>query len=240
MNISKKQLLYGTGLLLTGLLTGWLLFSGSPADNDHSAHNLQNQHEIEQHVQDSHTDENGEIVWTCSMHLQIRESEPGNWPICVMQLMPSRSQGREEDEDNYPMVMTASAALHAGIQTTPVIRAVPQKNLDLPGRIRVDERRITRVTAHFPGRVRKLNVNFTGAMIRKGEPMATIFSPELITAQRELLEAARQKEHKPRLYESARQKFRLWEFTDEKIQEIEESGNVHSVTEILSQFNGYI
>ena len=61
MNISKKQLLYGTGLLLTGLLTGWLLFSGSPADNDHSAHNLQNQHEIEQHVQDSHTDENGEI-----------------------------------------------------------------------------------------------------------------------------------------------------------------------------------
>lgn len=240
MNISKKQLLYGTGLLLTGLLTGWLLFSGSPADNDHSAHNLQNQHEIEQHVQDSHTDENGEIVWTCSMHPQIRESEPGNCPICGMELIPARSQGAEADEDNYSMVMTASAARLAGIQTTPVIRAVPQKNLDLPGRIRVDERRITRVTAHFPGRVRKLNVNFTGAMIRKGEPMATIYSPELITAQRELLEAARQKEHNPRLYESARQKFRLWEFTDEQIQEIEESGTVQNELEILSPADGYV
>ena len=72
MNISKKQLLYGTGLLLTGLLTGWLLFSGSPGGNDHTGHNLLSQHEMEQHVQDAHTDEDGETVWTCSMHPQIR------------------------------------------------------------------------------------------------------------------------------------------------------------------------
>lgn len=240
MNMINKQLLYGTGLLLTGLLTGWLLFSGSSGDNGHTGHNLLSQHEMEQHVQDAHADENGEIVWTCSMHPQIRESEPGNCPICGMELIPARSQGTEADEDNYSMVMTASAVRLAGIQTTPVIQAVPQRILDLPGRIRVDERRITRVTAHFPGRVRDLNVNFTGAMIRKGEPMATIYSPELITAQRELLEAARQKEHNPRLYESARQKFRLWEFTDEQIQEIEESGTVQNELEILSPADGYV
>src|SRR5690625_6891249 len=117
MNISKKQLLYGTGLLLTGLLTGWLLFSGSPADNDHSAHNLQNQHEIEQHVHDSHTDENGENVWTCSMHPEIRESETGNCTIYGMERIPARSQRDEADEDNYSKVMTASAARLAGSKT---------------------------------------------------------------------------------------------------------------------------
>lgn len=240
MNTISKQLLYGTGLLLTGLLAGWFLFSGSAGDDNHSGHNLLSQGEIEQHVQDSHTDENGEIVWTCSMHPQIRESEPGNCPICGMELIPARSQGTEADEDNYSMVMTASAVRLAGIQTTPVIQAVPQRILDLPGRIRVDERRITRITAHFPGRVRDLNVNFTGAPIRKGEPMATIYSPELITAQRELLEAAARMERNPRLYESARQKFRLWEFTDEQIREIEESGEVRNELEILSPADGYV
>src|SRR5690625_1563708 len=110
MNTISKQLLYGTGLLLTGLLAGWFLFSGSAGDDNHSGHNLLSQGEIEQHVQDSHTDENGEIVWTCSMHPQIRESEPGNCPICGMELIPARSQGTEADEDNYSMVMTASAA----------------------------------------------------------------------------------------------------------------------------------
>lgn len=240
MNTISKQLLYGTGLLLTGLLAGWFLFSGYAGDDNHSGHNLLSQGEIEQHVQDSHTDENGEIVWTCSMHPQIRESEPGNCPICGMELIPARSQGTEADEDNYSMVMTASAVRLAGIQTTPVIQAVPQRILDLPGRIRVDERRITRITAHFPGRVRDLNVNFTGAPIRKGEPMATIYSPELITAQRELLEAAARMERNPRLYESARQKFRLWEFTDEQIREIEESGEVRNELEILSPADGYV
>src|SRR5690625_3387425 len=130
MNISKKQLLYGTGLLLTGLLTGWLLFSGSPGGNDHTGHKLLSQHEMEQHVQDAHNDENSETVWTCSMHPQIRENESGNCPICGMELIPARSQGAEADEDNYSMVMTASAARLEVIQTTPVIRAVPQKNLD--------------------------------------------------------------------------------------------------------------
>ncbi|MEX0890358.1 MAG: efflux RND transporter periplasmic adaptor subunit, partial [Balneolaceae bacterium] len=85
-----------------------------------------------------------------------------------------------------------------------------------------------------------MKVDFTGASIREGEPMATIYSPELIAAQRELLEAARQKERNPRLYESTRQKFRLWEFTDEQIQAIEERGTVQNELEILSPADGYV
>ncbi|MFU8861713.1 MAG: efflux RND transporter periplasmic adaptor subunit [Cyclonatronaceae bacterium] len=244
MNTSKKQLQYGIGLLmvslLAGLLLGWFMFAGSPGDKEHTDHNLLGPDEIDQHVQDAHTDDEGEIVWTCSMHPQIRESEPGNCPICGMELIPARSQRAEAREDDYSMVMTVSAARLADIQTVPVIRETPQKELDLPGRIRVDERRITRVTTHFPGRIRDLRVGFTGAPIRKGEVMATIYSPELITAQRELLEAARQKDRNPRLYESARQKFRLWEFTDEQIQTIEEHGTVQNELEILSPANGYV
>ncbi len=239
MNITKKQILTYTAILLTGLILGWLIFGGHD-HTDHADHDQLSPEEMEQHVHDAHTNEEGEIVWTCSMHPQIRESEPGNCPICGMELIPARSQSVQAREDDYSMVMTASAARLADIQTAPVTRAVPQKVLELPGRVKVDERRITRVTTHFPGRIRDLKVDFTGALIRNGEPMATIYSPELIAAQRELLEAARQKERNPRLYESARQKFRLWEFTDKQIQAIEDRGTVQNDLEILSPVNGYV
>jgi membrane fusion protein, copper/silver efflux system len=240
MEISKKQLLYSAGLLLAGLLIGWLLFSGSPGNDRHTDHNTLTESEMDQHVDEQHTDEEGNIVWTCSMHPQVREEEPGNCPICGMELIPAGSQGGEAEEGDYSMVMTASATRLADIQTTPVVREVPQKTMTLPGRVQVDERRITRVTTHFPGRIRDLKIDFTGAQIRKGEVMATIYSPELIAAQRELLEAARQKERNPRLYESTRQKFRLWEFTDEQIQAIEDRGTVQNELEILSPANGYV
>ncbi|MDZ7755772.1 efflux RND transporter periplasmic adaptor subunit [Rhodohalobacter sp.] len=237
MNITKTQILTYTAILFTGLILGWLIFGGS---NDHVDHEQLTEAEMDQHVTDEHTDEDGEIIYTCSMHPSVRQNEPGNCPICGMELIPAGSQNAEASEDDYSMVMTASAASLADIQTAPVERRAPEKVLDLPGRIQVDERRLTNVTTHFSGRIRDLKIDFTGAPIRKDEVMATIYSPELIAAQRELLEAARQKERNPRLYESARQKFRLWEFTEEQINEIEERGSVQNELEILSPANGFV
>ncbi|MEX2602424.1 MAG: efflux RND transporter periplasmic adaptor subunit [Balneolaceae bacterium] len=237
MNITKQQLIYGAVLLLTGLLLGWLMFGGS---NDHANHNLLSDAEMNQHLLDEHTDEDGTMIYTCSMHPSVLQNEPGNCPICGMELIPARSQSVEAHEDEYSMVMTASAARLADIQTVPIERRVPEKVLDLPGRIQVDERRLTNVTAHVSGRIRDLNIDYTGAPIRRGEVMATIYSPELIAAQRELLEAARQKERNPQLYESARQKFRLWEFTEEQINAMEERGSAQIELDILSPANGFV
>jgi hypothetical protein len=92
----------------------------------------------------------------------------------------------------------------------------------------------------FPGRIITTKVNFTGAPIRRGEPMATIYSPELLTAQRELLEAARQRERNPRLYESARTKFELWGFSDRQVDAIIEGGEVKRELEILAPVDGVV
>ncbi len=240
MNITKQQLIYGTGLLLAGLFFGWLLFSGTADHDAHTDYDQLSPEEMEQHIQEAHTDEEGEIVYTCSMHPSVREDEPGNCPICGMELIRARADQAEVDEDTYSMVMTEAAMRLADIQTTHVIRGFPEKQLDLPGRIKVDERRLTKVTTHFAGRILETKVDFTGAPIREGEPMATIYSPELIAAQRELLEAARQKERNPRMYESAKQKFRLWEFTDDQIEEIESRGEVQRELEILSPVSGFV
>ncbi|MCC5905822.1 MAG: efflux RND transporter periplasmic adaptor subunit, partial [Balneolaceae bacterium] len=219
MNIIKTQILTYASILLAGIILGWLIFGGSHDHDPHAGHD----HEM--------TTENGEEVWTCSMHPSVREDGPGSCPICGMDLIPASS---EEREDDYSMVMTESAIKLANIQTTPVIRDLPKKDITLPGRIAVDERRISNVTAHFEGRIHDVKIDFTGAPIRKGEVMATIYSQDVVSAQRELMEAHRNRERSPGLYESAVRKFNLWEITDDQIQQIIERGEIQTHMEILS------
>lgn len=237
MNFSKQQIFYGAGFLLAGLLLGWILFSGS--GESHNGFENLSEAELEQHIEDSHTDEEGNVIYTCSMHPSVRQNEPGNCPICGMELIPVDVLG-EAEEDEYSMIMTPASARLANIQTARVERRIPEKELHLPGRIQVDERRITKITAHFPARIIDAKVDFTGVPIRKGEVMATVYSSELISAQRELLEAARQKDRNPRLYEASRQKFKNWEFTEKQIDEIENRGEVQRELEISSPVDGYV
>ncbi len=229
MQPTRNQILIGAGLVLAGLLLGWILFAG-PADHEQDEAHTHDQEMVE-------ADENADEVWTCSMHPSVREDGPGQCPICGMDLIPASS---EEREDDYSMVMTEAAIKLAQIQTAPVVLGSPTREIRLPGRIKVDERRITDITTHFSGRVLETKVDFTGAPIRRGEPMATVYSPELVTAQRELIEADRQKERNPRLYEATRRKFRLWEFTDDQIDAIIERGEVQREMEIMSPVDGFV
>jgi membrane fusion protein, copper/silver efflux system len=171
------------------------------------------------------------------MHPSVREDGPGSCPICGMDLIPASA---EEREDDYSMVMTEAAIQLANIQSTPVIRDIPKKELTLPGRISVDERRISYVTTHFEGRIHDVKIDFTGAPIRRGEVMASIYSQEVVSAQRELLEAYRNRDRNPGMYESAVRKFRLWEFTDEQIQQIIDRGEIQTHIEILAPVDGFV
>ena len=225
--IRIKQFSGGIALVLAGLLAGYVVFSNGHAPSPTDTHD---------HAE---TAEEAEIeYWTCSMHPQIREDQPGTCPICAMALIPVYKEEQEAGE--YSMAMSEAAMKLARIQTSLVVRDVPEKNIRLPGRIEVDERRITNVTAHFPGRIRTLNVDFTGAPIRKGAPMATIYSPELVSTQRELIEALRRKDQFPGLVESARQKLRQWELSEQQIREIEQRGAVQTDIDILSPVDGFV
>jgi len=146
----------------------------------------------------------------------------------------------EQDDDPYTMAMSEEAVRLADVQTTEVRRETPTREIELPGRVEVDERTITTVTAHFPGRIRELKVDFTGAPIEKDEPMASIYSPELISAQRELLEALRYEDTNPEMVESARRKLRLWELSERQIERVESRGEVQTELDIVSPVSGVV
>ena len=221
-SIKIKQAAIGLILLLTGLLLGRLIFGSSDPQTN----------ELHQH-------ETGEELWTCSMHPQISESGPGQCPICGMDLTQV-NLGSVEKLDQNQVQMTEAAMKLADIQTIIVGRSIPEKQVYLPGKIEADERGIANVTAHFSGRVEKLFADFTGQYINRGQKLATLYSPDLVTAQKELFEALKFKSSNPSFYEAAVQKLKLWELTDNQINSIIEVGEPQYYFNVYAPRSGTI
>ncbi len=224
----KNTLIYIT-LLLGGLLLGYLFFGGNPDPQT-----------LEEHISETHTNEDGEIVYTCSMHPQIRENEPGNCPICGMELIPAGDSESGAVENEYTLTMTNAAVKLAEIQTTPVRFGNAVHTFTLPGKVVENQNNVSSVTAHFPGRIRDLYVDYEGTFVKEGQKLASVYSPQLIAAQQELLETVKYKEQNPRLYEAARQKLRLWEFPEHTIDDIEKSGQIMTELDFYSPVSGYV
>lgn len=197
------------------------------------------EHDLDEPVAHQH-DEAADDIWTCSMHPQIRQSEPGQCPICGMDLIPA-STGRSSASTD-PMVheMSPEAVAMANIHTSRVTGVSPEGKVFLTGKVNADEQKLASVTAKFPGRIERLFVNFTGQLIQEGERLATVYSPELLTAQKELLEGISSKETYPELYEAAREKLRLWKLTEKQIDEIERSGKVREQFDVFADKGGVV
>lgn len=178
-------------------------------------------------------------IWTCSMHPQINQNEPGDCPLCGMDLIIL-----EENTSNDPLVleMTSEAVKLANIQTTIVGEADSQsdQNIRLSGKIQPDERLASSQVAHVPGRIEKLFISFTGEQVDKGQKIATLYSPELITAQRELLEALKLQSLNPSLVEAARNKLRYWKIGNATIESIEKNGTVQENFSVYADGTGIV
>jgi membrane fusion protein, copper/silver efflux system len=131
---------------------------------------------------------NEPTVWTCSMHPQFKLPEFGQCPICFMDLIPLEE---DTNTDLGPTVlqMSASAIALADIRTAQVTRDAALVDLRLTGRINTDETRTKTIAARVAGRIDSLFVDFTGTKVREGQPLASLYSPELYAAQAELLAA---------------------------------------------------
>lgn len=222
MNIQTKNILTYLLVAIGGILMGWLIFGGTSDEEAAQAH--------------EHT---AATEYTCSMHPQIRQNEPGKCPICGMDLTPVSKTGSAEPNP-FVLEMTDEAVALSNIQTSRVRSMSAENALNLSGKVQVNEENRSSVTAKFPGRIERLYVNFTGQEIRRGERVASVYSPELISAQRELLEAAARKDRNPQLYEASREKLRLWRLTDRQIEQIENSGEVSTTFDIYSDVSGVV
>lgn len=171
-----------------------------------------------------------ETVWTCSMHPQIRQPQPGDCPLCGMDLIPADDGGGAEAEGLREVSISREARELLDLKVEPVERRYVTATVRMVGKVDYDETRLGYITAWVPGRLDRLFVDYTGVEVQQGDHMVSIYSPELYSAQAELIRARQAAQERrsssgvlgaERLLESAREKLRLWGLTEAQIQEIE-------------------
>ncbi|MFP4527608.1 MAG: efflux RND transporter periplasmic adaptor subunit [Candidatus Kapaibacterium sp.] len=220
MNIKASKIAIVGVSIGVGLIMGWLIF-GSSAEPEVSS-----------------VKSGDAQIWTCSMHPQVRQPAPGDCPICGMDLIPFEEDSGSGSE--LQLEMTENAMKIAQIRTTTAEFIIPKKSIVLHGVIEPDERAVSEQIAHFSGRIEKLYVNYSGQYIKKGDRLANVYSPELLTAQKELLEAAKIRNEMPELYQAARKKLTLMKISDNQIDEIADSGRIVDNIDIIADHSGYV
>jgi Cu(I)/Ag(I) efflux system membrane fusion protein len=211
-------------LLLVGLLLGWFLFGGSSADKATHEHN---------------ESETKNQLWTCSMHPQIMQPEAGDCPICGMDLIPAEATAEGLEANQFKMTKNALAL--ANIQTLKIGEGeIGDNQLVLSGKIVENENNNAIQAAHFSGRIEKLYVKSIGEKINEGQLIALVYSPELVTAQNELLTALTLKKEQPSLYNAVRNKLKLWKLSDLQIENIEKSKKITTNFPMYADVDGTV
>ncbi|MEQ8763392.1 MAG: efflux RND transporter periplasmic adaptor subunit [Planctomycetota bacterium] len=188
-------------------------------------------------------------IWTCPMHAQIRLPAPGPCPICGMDLVPL---AHTSDDDPRRLVMSPAAKALAQVEVAPVERRRVTRPVRMVGKIDFDETLVRTISAWVGGRLDRLYVDYTGVTVNRGDHLVRLYSPELFTAQEELLAAkerlqSNEKEASEFLqksnrtaYASAREKLLLWGMTEEQVAEIEARGSANDHVMITSPASGVV
>lgn len=189
--------------------------------------------------------------WTCSMHPQIRQPEPGDCPICGMDLIPVTS---EESQTQHPREITLSerAMRLAEIETSVVRRKRGATQIELVGKIDYDETNVKTISSWISGRIDKLYVDYTGTTVEKGDPLVYIYSPELFSLQKEYLQALTMvkgnanpeteiiSNFREETLIASRKKLELFGLSEAQITDIEDRGTASDHITILAPISGTV
>jgi membrane fusion protein, copper/silver efflux system len=125
-------------------------------------------------------------LYRCPMHPAVTSNQPGKCTICGMALVAATAT--DASAATGMIALSPSAITTVGVETATAVTQPLTRTLHVTGRIDDDDTRHRILSARVPGRVEKLHLNFVGAPVEAGAPLATIYSPEILTAQRIYLE----------------------------------------------------
>ncbi len=179
--------------IVVAFTLGALVFGGSETSSDSPA-------------QHDHSEDAEEERWTCSMHPQINSGEAGSCPICGMDLIAVENSSTTSDDHPERVSLSESARIRAKIRTT-VVKHLQTGRVErrLLGRVDYDETRLRTVTSWIGGRINRLHVRTTGQRVKRGQVIATLYSPEVLGAHQDLLIATKQVQRLQNSTEAAKQ-----------------------------------
>ena len=184
----------------------------------------------------------GKTLYTCGMHPWIIQDHPGNCPICGMKLEPvHKIEGTAEASSSAIAIDPATIQL-MNLQTTEIARGPLRRSIRTVGTIDYNETALADVTTKFKGWIEKLDVDATGQLVHRGEPLFEIYSPELYSAEAEylvVLNSTNDAGAAP-LREASLEKLKFLDISDGQIADLEKNRAARKTLQILAPMNGFV
>jgi RND family efflux transporter MFP subunit len=198
------------------------------------------------------------LYWVDPMHPAYKSDRPGVAPDCGMKLQPVYADSqvpRPEEAAALPpgtLQISAEKQQLAGIAFATAEISSAGETLRAVGKVAVDETRISRVHPRIEGWVSRTHADFTGQLVRTGDPLVTLYSPELLAAQQELVlalkarDALRSSSHaeavesSEALVAASRRRLELLALDQARIQELERTRSAVRDVTVLSPATGYV
>jgi len=222
-------------------------------------------------------DEQGDVkYWTCTMHPSLKLKEPGKCPICSMDLVPVKRRGSEKKSTMAKKVeksdmnqsegmqgMSGMQGMHGmsgmgsgsksmGSDLESIFIKSMTKKIRTVGMVELDETKIEYIHTKFSGWIDKVFVDYTFQHVKKGDPLFSIYSPDIVSTQEEYLLALKSKnilgesefpeiaQGAKSLAESTKRRLKLWDISEDQIRELEITGKVKKSLIIHSPITGYV
>ncbi|MDZ4716032.1 MAG: efflux RND transporter periplasmic adaptor subunit [Cytophagales bacterium] len=180
--------------------------------------------------------------YTCPMHPTVVQNKPGACPVCGMDLVLQGRPGEEVKitaELNY-LLKPTNAVVISSIRTITPEKREMMVSVNSSGTIDYDTRRFTAVPIRFGGRIEKMFVRYSFQPVKRGQKILEIYSPELLTAQRDLLYLWNTDRENTRLVEGAKIKLKLLGISETQIDQLLSSGKEMYSLAVFSPADGYI
>ena len=204
----------------------------------------------------------------CPMHTTYHSDKPGNCPVCSMKLVKVEKAPASQAMPGLPMAAAPSEASAApsanalfiapqkqqliGMRSVPAIVQPLVREIRTVGKVAFDETKVTHIHTKVSGYIEDVFADYVGKSVRKGEPLFTIYSPDLVSTQQEYLLALKSRNilvnssfpdiatGSANLLAATRQRLHLWDVTDEEIQRLEKDGTVKRAITVNSPVNGVV
>ena len=200
------------------------------------------------------------VLYTCPMHPQIVSDHPGKCPICGMDLILKVSGDEQQNMlpvQNMPgniqtVKLSPSQQVLANVQTEKVRTMEFSGEKTFNGYVKINEKNFAHISTAVAGKITNMYVNFEGQSVSKGQPVIEIYSPELVSTQKEYLLALNNLqqvrksgnimaiEQASSLVEASRERLLLLEMTRAQIDELERTQQVRTTITEYAKFSGIV
>ena len=192
------------------------------------------------------------LYWYDPMHPQYRSDKPGTAPDCGMDLVPKYADEQAASMAPGSVMISAAKQQLIGVRTVVAKREILVRNVRTTAQIAADETKIAHVHVKINGFIEQVFVDYIGQLVKKGQPLFTIYSPDLVSTQEEYLIAKRGEktlgtsqfaevaQGSQSLLRSTRERLKLWDISDEQIKKLDETGEVSRTLTFYSPITGFV